>query len=398
MRSTPDCAAAAEIEVFRLAGDHREMGRQHGHQARRRAGALRAAMAARLDPLHGDAAAAAASRALLDVVRAAAPELVAMLEGMAEGLDLPFDQLWAYTAAGYVADLRRAGGLPEGCTVWAAAGDATDDRRPVLAKSRDYALDHRPLQVLVEARPASGYRWLALGSAGSPGVFSSGLNEVGLAVADTHVPARDVGPGLPRYGVMMRLLERCQDVPAALALLARLPQLGTGNLVLADAQGRLALAELAHRRQAVEQWPGGLVVATNHYRHPSMRRLNLDPAEEAARASRARSRLVARLLARARGQIDLPLALAIARRHGRGRVSVCRHAIDPASATISAIVYQPAAAAAWLLADQPCRTDPVAVRPDGDGWRVEPAPQDVRTNFWNVWQSAGTSPSRPANV
>ena len=41
----------------------------------------------------------------------------------------------------------------------------------------------------------TGYRHVYSGSAGCPGVFCAGINEVGLAVGDSHVSSTDLGPG-----------------------------------------------------------------------------------------------------------------------------------------------------------------------------------------------------------
>ncbi len=124
--------------------------------------------------------------------------LIAMIRGQAEALELKFDDLLLYGLTSYLRDylLTRQTGNAEGCTTWAAGGAAAADGEPILAKNRDYRLEHLPLQVVVRARPERGFSYVYSSSAGSPGVFCAGINRAGLAVADTHVSSTDLGPGL----------------------------------------------------------------------------------------------------------------------------------------------------------------------------------------------------------
>jgi hypothetical protein len=100
------------------------------------------------------------------------PDTLAMLRGMADSLDLEWDDYFAYTIASYLTDRLKAQGHPEGCTTWAAAGDFTRDGTPLLVKNRDYRPDHKALQCLARIKPAHGNPYLSLTSAGSPEYFS----------------------------------------------------------------------------------------------------------------------------------------------------------------------------------------------------------------------------------
>jgi len=122
--------------------------------------------------------------------------------------------------------------------------------RPLIAKAIEAHFDqkHLPLQIVIHATPESGYRYVYSGSAGSPGVFCAGINQAGLAIADTHVCSTDLGPGLPDYSLMMHLLEKHAIVSSAVDYLRSVPRLGRNNLILADAQGHLAVFEIGHRR------------------------------------------------------------------------------------------------------------------------------------------------------
>ena len=88
--------------IVRLSGSPRAQGLQH-------AAAMPAAARRRLAALVARHRPGAAAAALLDVARRETPETVAVVEGLAAGLGIPFPRLWAYTVRGYVSELGRDG-------------------------------------------------------------------------------------------------------------------------------------------------------------------------------------------------------------------------------------------------------------------------------------------------
>ncbi|MCL7453792.1 MAG: C45 family peptidase, partial [Anaerolineae bacterium] len=203
-----------EYTMLTLQGDPFTMGQQHGQQVLHLRPQIAEAVAARFRQLDEDGpdprfeALVQDTRTLLEEIDA---PLLAMIRGQAQALAFEFDVLLRYNLIAFLRDdllVRRIDALAtEGCTTWAASGSATVGGEPVLAKNRDYRADHLPLQTVVSATPGSGYPYLYVSSAGSPGVFSAGMNQAGLAVADTHVYSTDLGPGLPSYALMMHVLE-----------------------------------------------------------------------------------------------------------------------------------------------------------------------------------------------
>lgn len=174
----------------------------------------------------------------------------------------------------------------DGCST-VAFSDGRDG--PVLAKNRDNNRRFLNMQMVLRVTPTRGFRWVALSTAGAPDVHSSGMNQLGLAIADTHVPSRDVGPGLPRFTIMAQVLARCEDVPAALDLMRSIPHLGLGNLILADMSGRIAVVESGHRRRGIRERSSGHLAATNHFvDKENALALREDEASESGQDSRRR--------------------------------------------------------------------------------------------------------------
>jgi isopenicillin-N N-acyltransferase-like protein len=357
----------ADYFTLTLHGDPYTMGLQHGQQVSSLRPQIVAAMDARFRQLESDEpdarfeALVAATRALLEDSDAA---LLAMIHGQATALSLEFETLLRYNLIAFLRDdllVRhsqagagsRPGGAAEpadGCTTWAAAGSATADGEPILAKNQ-------PLQNVVRATPRSGYRYLHVGSAGCPGVYCAGINQAGLAVADTHVYSVDLGPGLPSYSLMMHILERCDCVPAALDFLRAVPRLGRNNLILADATGHLAVFEGGHSRYGLFETRDGAVVNTNHFCSDEMRDCFAAVDSPQARASsRGRYDLASRTLRAAGGRIDVALARRLMATHDGRQSSICCHP-QPGSdaATISASIFMPARRQMLFCHGLPCQ-------------------------------------------
>ncbi len=343
------------MKLLFLQGNHYDMGWQHGQQVLPLRGQIVETMEARLHALHRSGDEAAILRDLETSWQAIAPSTIAMLRGMAEALALPFSRLFEYAVATYLDELRSGATSREGCSVWAASGSATRGGVPILTKNRDYAIGHLPLQTLAYAAPQRGHRYVYVTSAGSPGVFSSGINERGLAVADTHVPSRDIGPGLARYTLMMSLLEEQANVASALAYLRGVPQMGSGNLVLADAAGGLAICESGYRRHGMIQPVEDAVVATNHFASAALCDAYAEAGNGARAESLSRQHTLRTALHAAHGALDVEHAKALMARHADQDPAICRHQAGEESGTISSVIYLPGERRFLFCNGSPCQ-------------------------------------------
>lgn len=294
-----------------------------------------------------------------EVIQRIDEPLLAMIRGQAEALEFKFETLLRYDLVTYLRDdllVRRASGS-EGCTTWAASGKCTADRQPILVKNRDYLPEHLPLQVVVQATPEQGYRYVYVSSAGSPGVFSAGINQAGLAVADTHVYSRDLGPGLPDYALMMHLLESHDRVSSALDYLRSVPRLGRNNLILADERGHLAVFESGNRHYGLFEAHGGALVNTNHFASAEMQEfsVNVDPPDARGRTFR-RYGSVAAALHEAWGGVNVPFAQQLMASHDGPLSSLCCHPDASAHVTtISASIFLPAQRKLLFCHGLPCQ-------------------------------------------
>lgn len=360
-----DLTSAHTTADISLSGSHYEMGYQHGQQVLPLRPQIIQAVQARLRQIEQDRPDAAFT-GLVDETRRflgeADPATFDFIRGQADGLGITFDWLLNYNLVNFLRDAlttRSPGDLAgsEGCTAWTAGGPATADGLPILVKNRDYRLEHLPLQIVVRARPALGYCYMYVTSAGNPGVFVAGINEAGLAVADTHVPCPDVGPGLPTFALSMHLLEEQSTVSAALAYLERTPRLGRNNLILADAGGHMAVFENGHSRYALLQAETGFLISTNHFNSPELKDCFVDTEPEPLRGNTFRRyQKVWEELTTAYGRIDLTMAKRLMAAHDGPLASLCRHpSLDSGSSTLCSIFLLPAQRRLFYGRGLPCQ-------------------------------------------
>jgi predicted choloylglycine hydrolase len=267
------------------------------------------------------------------------PEITEWVEGMASKLGIPAKELFLFSIGGYFSDMAHVfDQRRDGCSTFSVSHS---DRGPILAKNRDCKSAYGPWQVAIRVRPQKGFGYLAMTTYGVPGVNSSGMNEHGLAVADTHVTSSDIGPGLPRFAITEKILTQCTRVDEALGMIMKEPLMGRGSLILADAQGALGVAELGHYRRAVRSCSSGHLINTNHFTDPLLRNtvLETNPASLKGNSEARYSRLSDLL---STGGYTLAEAKQIMAYHGGALDSLCRHEeLEPPHRTISTVFYLP---------------------------------------------------------
>jgi isopenicillin-N N-acyltransferase like protein len=274
--------------------------------------------------------------------------------GIAAGYGIAPDDLLAYLHGNVLSDMATPEALAgDGCTAWA---HREVDVGAFVVKNRDYRGEHGALQqVFRHLDPAWGGRaLLCLGSLGSPGAFSSGINSDGLAVADTQIGTRDHGVGWLRYFLMTALLRECVDVAEALAFIAAVPHAGGGSLILGDRGGALAAVELGHRHAPHVEQPAVWTARTNHDLSPRLAADMLLRDGDLSDSTFGRLDQVRDAMTRAAGCMDTAQVRALMSSH-REVGFICRHATDERlSRTLSCAIYETASATLHLSHGNPC--------------------------------------------
>jgi isopenicillin-N N-acyltransferase-like protein len=298
------------------------------------------------------------------------PGTLDQVRGAAEVYGIARDELLVALLATYLtsragaegrwAGARGAQEEADGCTALAVSRP-----RPLLAKNRDNDPRFLPMQTVLRVAPIRGHRWLALSTAGAPGVHSSGMNEVGLCVADTHVPSSDVGPGVPRFSSMMHVLQECSTTAEAVEWLTSTPQMGLGTITVLDERGDTAVVECGFRHTvtappaAGDDRPAAGAVATNHYIQPVLASCHLTPADGTPEISTQARRSTVDAALTAEG-MDRAAVVDVLSSHldfdgTDGRVgSVCQHGPALRSETISTVVFDARDRYMDLCLGRPC--------------------------------------------
>jgi hypothetical protein len=155
------------------------------------------------------------------------------------------------------------------CSTVGLPADASPDRVPRMGRNLDFRsfniADKQTIVLLFH--PTGKYAFASVSWPGMLGVLS-GMNEKGLCLANMEVPREVRWPVALPYTLLYRsILERCATVNEAIAMLERTPRQTANNLMLIDAAGDRAVAELTpdavHVRRAAST--RGLY-CTNHQR------------------------------------------------------------------------------------------------------------------------------------
>ena len=339
---TPD--AFAEGCTVDLSGTPHERGRQQAERCPDMVGAVRRAVDLRMAESGNALSAARVRDYLADLHRfheAHDPEIMEEIKGIGTGFGIPAGRLFDYLMLSLVADLDRAESGQEECTAFAASAEGGG---AIVAKNRDYRREHAAIQRVFRHRDPEwgGREVLCVGSLGSPGNFSSGMNSAGFALADTATSTTAPGVGRHRYFLLTRLQSRCTTVAEALGEIAATAHAGGGVLVLGDATGCVATVELGSDRVALEIRREGWVGRTNHHVSDLREGRNRGGDTTDARRRNSERRLVTMrgLLGAAPRRMTIEDAAGVLSYRGdTGGVPLCRQGGTDLSETLSASVY-----------------------------------------------------------
>jgi len=351
--------------IIDLAGSHYEMGQQHGLKLLRYRPALLGVIAEYQGRAreYSDEAMGEIVDEISNALQAHSPQTLDMMHGIADGFEVSRRDILSMLMGSYIEDrLAPLSGLPfqeDGCTSWAISKEKARQDKVLLAKNRDYLISHRPLQVIFRCKPEGGHRYLSINSIGACNVFSSGMNTEGLTIADTRVPSTDVGPGLPRFSLMMHILENFRSVNEVINYLRSIPRMGGGNLIFADANGHIGKAEIGYDDLGMLQESTGFLICTNHFEEPSMQEKYRKRDEREEKDSKWRFDKVSESLLTAGENMDSDLAAKLMAYHDE-RFAICYHGnskqLDE-TATISSTIFLPERRGFYFCEGFPC-TDP----------------------------------------
>ncbi len=382
-RSTPG------LELVRVAGTHRDMGRAQGgalgSRVRDAERALRSAEAFRLlkPPLLPGAmfavVASRRARALLEGPLARRrPEQLERMLGLAEGAGVPPRIVYLVQGAEVLLATVDWRVRPPPLAACSAVALTPSRARggPLVHHNFDYPELVRPLLVVRESRPVRGHASLELTAAALAGAVD-GVNEKGLAIAYNYAFPTDSSPEpVPLTLTISAALEACATTREAIDFVSRQPRTGGALLQIADASGDVAALELSNTRAAVRRPDGGeqLVHHANCYSAPALREVEVPReavysersvaalcGERIHLSSEARDARLGELLSARRSPLGLDDLREIFSDHGGAAegtdLTLCRH--GPYWSTVAMIQLAPRERGLRVALGPPCRAEPV---------------------------------------
>lgn len=246
-------------------GTYRQMGEQIGT---RTADLIARSLGTYVERFHTEAGLSDADidrwgRVYLDVAASYAPEIAAMLDGMADGSGHPAHRLAALNARTEM--LYGTGYRDEGCTSLSVLPQYTEEGHTLLAQNWDWHPEQAEVTFLLATRDPSGFAVLSLTEAGM--LAKSGLNSAGLGVcANLLISDRDRGGhGVP-YHYLLRGALQSRTMSAAHKRLLPVPRISSGNVLLADGGGGESIdLELAPEVFGTLLPEDGLIAHSNHF-------------------------------------------------------------------------------------------------------------------------------------
>jgi isopenicillin-N N-acyltransferase-like protein len=342
--------------MLRVAGTHREIGRQIGEAARKQVlhsiENAKALVQSAYSELQLDwSGAQIQSRKYMPFAQERYPQYIDTMLGIAEGAGAPFDDVAVVNAMEAVTmDALHL----EKCTSMAVSSERTADGHVLVAHNEDWLPEDEEDVYLIHTEPVDEPPFLAMTyGALLPNI---GFNAFGIAQCCDSVYPNDSRIGIPRVLASRAVLASRTPSDAIRCMLV--PQRAAGyNHLLAHESGELYNVEVSARKFAILGPTEGCLAHTNHYLDPRMQAVE-DESDELI-ATRVRYYRANRLLQGTRLHTIKTLQV-IQRDHVNHPDSICNHAQDDnkpldREKTINAMVIDLTARVMYLVWGNPCQ-------------------------------------------
>ena len=347
------------IRVIEACGTYREVGVEIGRQCAKQ---IQDRFAGRRDSIPVGATwdrMLEQSRLYLAFSRAVYPQYIEELEGIAEGAQVPFEEVFLSMCE----ELWEASAW-RGCTDMAARGRATADGSTLIAHTNDLLPQAESRLVVLKVKAGDEPEYLGI----SPGgiAISAGFNAAGISLTGNQLDSNDVRPGVPRLLVVRAILGSRTLSEAMTHCL--LPQRASSyNNVIADASGEVYSMEGSATDCEAIYIIDDVMAHANHYTSPAMRSFELEPAGRAN--SIIRHNRAEYLLRQNFGKLTPELFRTLLADHAGYPSSICKHGLE--TQTVFSLIIQLESLRAWIGRGHPCETEYVEYQlepfhPDGN--------------------------------
>jgi isopenicillin-N N-acyltransferase-like protein len=273
------------------------------------------------------------------------PEALEELHGIADGANVPYDDLLAYNSC------QELGRMQQGCTNFVLV---TSEHGLVHYKSNDVSLEALKFHVYLEGHPDSGHDFIGVTWAGTVWM-NAGINEAGVTYGGGSLQNidSDWDRGLPANVVLRYFLQYPDDVEGALALVERTPIMCHGhNMVFTDPADNAVVVERTPTAMGVRRRDDHAIWASNHCLVDDVKPMLRSDNESFMANSHGRYDLLERLTAEQPHSLEQ--VIAIARAHA-DPVSMCQH--GPVMHSVIGYVMIPAERRMLIAYGCPCENE-----------------------------------------
>ena len=300
-----------------------------------------------------EAAIVALALRFLPSIEKAAPELLAEMDGIAQGAGVSLETILVLNCR---SELAFPDQLATQCTVVGLTAKRTVSGRAVIAQNWDWLPAVKSNVAFLRIEPAGGPRSLILAEAGQVGKI--GFNEHGLGLVINLLVSKGIKFGVPTH-ILLRKMLSAADVSEAAQLVKNADRASSCHMLLGDSAGNIIGLEAAPHGVSEIAPLNGAVVHTNHFCDPAMAEVDLAPSlstDTLPRLERAQE-MVARQPTWDTAGIKRMLS-----DHHAPPLSICRHQ-DPDTpqhlrmTTLVSLVFDLNNRSAEVAYGQPCRTE-----------------------------------------
>ncbi|MFN2159530.1 MAG: C45 family autoproteolytic acyltransferase/hydrolase [Anaerolineales bacterium] len=334
------------IPLVKARGSHYEVGLQIGSKCRTQ-------IRAGLDLLQRERIAGVSWQEMLDqsqlylkYSRDIYPQYVQELEGIAEGAQVSFEEIFLSMCE----ELWESAAWRSGCTDMAARGGATADGSTLIAHTNDLLPESEDNLVLLKIQAQDEPQFLAV-SAGAVGI-SSGFNSAGISLTGNQLDNNDIRPGVPRL-LVVRAILGSMNLNDALGH-CLLPQRASSyNNVIADKNGEVYCMEGSASDCEAIYIEKNFLAHSNHYLSPLMRRFEANPGSIGN--SIMRYNRAVRLLRENYGKLTPELFKQLLADHAGYPASICKHGLE--TVTVFSIIIHLEELRAWISRGRACQAE-----------------------------------------
>jgi isopenicillin-N N-acyltransferase like protein len=262
--------------LIEISGPPRERGRQYGRLTADRIVKGTSHYFAQLKGLSLDAAGVSALvRDYLPVIEAFEPAYVEEMRGIAEGANVPFEDVVLLNARTEILKLaarpdlraRLAGEDPDGCTGVVVLPAASKRGRLIHAQNWDWKHECAETAVVLKVRRDDGPDLLTFTEAGALG--RSGFNAAGIAITANYLESdRDYCQvGVPLALIRRKVLE-CEHLAIAMRTVYCTQKSAANNMIVSHCEGVAIDFECAPDETFQVHPDRGLLVHANHFVSP----------------------------------------------------------------------------------------------------------------------------------